>query len=84
MDTILLTILALLFVIIIFLSLQPSNNIKTKQEDFGSATNCTRDQMCCPIDNLTDCVGKLFMGKTMCQWYKNRCLPKAVVQGLTR
>ena len=68
MDTIILLILALLFIIIIFLSLQPSNNIKTKQEDYrppattaANGDRCIRDELCCPIQNLTDCKDKKFM-----------------------
>lgn len=52
MDTVLLTIYALLFVITIFLSLYHSNNIKVKQEYFGRICS---EFKCCPKDIWASC-----------------------------
>jgi len=67
MDTVLLTILALLFVITIFLSLYHSNTIKVNKEYFGSVP-CSEFK-CCPKNAWASCTA------AGCKWNSafNRC-----------
>lgn len=71
MDTVLLTILGLLFVITIFLSLYHSNNIKVKQEFFGPPF-CGTERTCCPNNSYRSCP------TAWCKWNatNNKCVKR--------
>ena len=88
MDTVLLTILALLFVITIFLSLYHSNTIKVNKEYFPlCGTTQSNDPCdCCKVTGLTNCTIKKqskFSSSNCCTWENKsksfplgRCKPK--------